>query len=281
MRESPLENTSRSESSSRLILVTNDDGIHSRGVRALAEAMEEISETWIIAPDRERSAVGHSFTMNHPIRAKMIEPRVVITDGTPTDCVMFGVLGFLEKKPDLIVSGINLGPNLGDDVTYSGTVSAALEGVMLRVPSMAISLNYPKRQGNSRGDDYRFDTAARVARILAESLLELELPANTFFNVNVPNVDPAELRGITLTRLGKRIYKDRVIRRIDPHGKDYYWIGGEEPSWEREQGTDFQAIEENQVSITPITFDLTNYKAMASLQDWANTLTDAIKGTTS
>lgn len=255
-----------------VILVTNDDGIHSPGIRELARALATLGETWIIAPDRERSAVGHSFTINHPIRAKEIEPRVVITDGTPTDCVMFGCLGYLDKRPDLVVSGINQGPNLGDDVTYSGTVAAALEGTMLGVSSMAISLNYPRKKGNSGLGEYHYQTASQVGRLIAEKLLHAELPEKTFLNVNVPNTPFDHIQGLSLTRLGQRIYQDRVIRRIDPQGKDYYWIGGEEPSWEKEEGTDFQAIEENRVSVTPITFDLTNYEALAKLQEWAVSL---------
>lgn len=255
---------------SKLILVTNDDGIHSRGLRALAEGLGELAETWIIAPDRERSAVGHSFTMNHPIRAKEIEPRVVITDGTPTDCVMFGLLGYLDRKADLVVSGINLGPNLGDDVTYSGTVAAAMEGTMLQVPSFAMSLNFPRHQSDSR--NYYFDDAAKVARLIAEQLFKNPLPPKTFLNVNVPNLPFDQLGGFESTRLGKRIYQDRVIRRIDPHGKDYYWIGGEEPSWESEEGTDFRAIEQNKVSITPLCFEMTNYKAVSLLQGWVGEL---------
>jgi 5'-nucleotidase len=262
----------------QLILVTNDDGIHSEGVHALGRAMSAICETWIIAPDRERSAVGHSFTMNHPIRAKLIQPRVVITDGTPTDCVMFGVLGYLEKKPCLVASGINFGPNLGDDVTYSGTVSAALEGTMLGVPSLAVSLNYPKRGNASGPAECHFETAGRVARIIAGQLLEMKLPRNTFFNVNVPNIPFEELQGFAMTRLGRRIYKDRVIRRIDPHGKDYYWIGGEEPSWHDDEGTDFHAMLENKVSITPINFNLTDFDTIESMQSWSQDLGRTIQG---
>ena len=260
-----------------LILVTNDDGIHSRGIHALAKALEPLGEVWIIAPDRERSAVGHSFTMNHPIRAKRIKPRVVITDGTPTDCVMFGVLGYLDKKPDMILSGINQGPNLGDDVTYSGTVAAALEGVMLGVPSVAFSLSTGKRPSNGEEEIQHFDSAARFARLLTERLFAGALPPKTFLNVTVPNVPLEDVRGVAVTRLGKRIYQDRVIRRIDPQGKDYYWIGGEEPSWEREEGTDFQAIEENKISITPISFDLTNHQALADLQQWGRVLDRALE----
>ncbi|HEQ60802.1 MAG TPA: 5'/3'-nucleotidase SurE, partial [Firmicutes bacterium] len=264
-----MKKTEAGQNQPPVILVTNDDGIHSPGIRELARALATLGETWIIAPDRERSAVGHSFTINHPIRAKEIEPRVVITDGTPTDCVMFGCLGYLDKRPDLVVSGINQGPNLGDDVTYSGTVAAALEGTMLGVSSMAISLNYPRKKDNSGLGEYHYQTASQVGRLIAEKLLHAELPEKTFLNINVPNVPFEQIRGLNLTRLGQRIYQDRVIRRIDPQGKDYYWIGGEEPSWEKEEGTDFQAIEENKVSVTPITFDLTNYEALAKLQEWA------------
>lgn len=276
MRRAVDEKAKEGNNNPPVILVTNDDGIHSQGIRELARELNTLGEAWIIAPDRERSAVGHSFTINHPIRAKEIEPRVIITDGTPTDCVMFGCLGYLDKKPDMVVSGINQGPNLGDDVTYSGTVAAALEGTMLRVPSFAISLNYPLKQDNSASVEHHFEAAGRVARLLAERLLRSPLPPKTFLNVNVPNIPFGQMQGMRLTRLGQRIYQDRVIRRIDPQGKDYYWIGGEEPSWEREEGTDFQAIEENKVSVTPITFDLTNYEALAELQEWAGSLSKSL-----
>mgnify|MGYP006297182811 CR=1 FL=1 len=268
MRIGQTPEKKHSSGKNNIILVTNDDGIHSPGIRTIAGQLSRMCETWIIAPDRERSAVGHSFTMNHPIRANVIEPRVVITDGTPTDCVMFGALGYLEQKPDLVVSGINIGPNLGDDVTYSGTVSAALEGTMLGIPSFAISLNCHKQQGTEEERGFHFDTAARFGRILAENLLQSPMPPQTFLNVNVPDLPFDQLEGICLTRLGKRIYQDRIIRRIDPQGKDYYWIGGEIPSWEPEEGTDFQAIEQNKISITPISFDLTNHEALASLKGW-------------
>lgn len=242
------------------ILVTNDDGINSPGLVALTKALRPLGNVFIIAPDREKSAAGHSVTFHHPLRAEKINNRAIQIDGTPTDCVMYGILHFLKTKPDLVASGINRGPNLGDDITYSGTVSAAIEGTLHGIPSFAISVaDYSKLQ---------YQAAARFARNIAELLLKKMLPTETLLNINVPNMPYENIKGIEITKQGKRIYRDLIIEKTDPRGRLYYWIGGEEPTYKDEPGTDFNAIAQNKISITPIHLDLTNYSAFNTIKKW-------------
>jgi len=242
-----------------LILVSNDDGIHSEGIRALATALADLGEIVVVAPDRERSAVSHSLTLHRPLRVEPLGSARYAVDGTPTDCVNLAVNGILGRRPALIVSGINQGANLGDDVTYSGTVSAAMEGTLLGIPSIAISLI-------GRGD-FRFDTAATFARRLTGWVLERGLPADTLLNVNVPApADGRPVRGFALTRMGRRRYGDAIVEKVDPRGKKYYWIGGEELQFEDAEGTDFHAVSQGLVSVTPIHLDLTNYKSFDALR---------------
>jgi 5'-nucleotidase len=243
-----------------IILVTNDDGINSPGLKALAKAMKSLGEVYIIAPDRERSAVGHSLTLHHPLRMEKIDSHTFVVDGTPTDCVMLGILGFLKTKPHLVASGINRGPNLGDDITYSGTVSAAFEGTLLGVPSFAISL-VNRRESN-------FNVGVEFAKKVGKEILRKGLPPDTLLNINIPAVTRKEIRGVQIVRQGKRIYKDQIIEKIDPRGRRYYWIGGAEPAYKKESRTDFYAIEHNYISITPIHLDLTNHKAMNQIKKW-------------
>lgn len=244
------------------ILVTNDDGIHSPGLKKLAESLRSIGDVWIIAPDRERSAVSHSFTMHHPIRVQQLEERVYMIDGTPADCVMFGMRGFFSDPPNLVVSGINRGPNLGIDVVYSGTVAAAHEGHLCGVPSFAISMNVP------RDGDYHFESGARFAAILAKAIFNHHMPDGSFFNVNVPSLPWEQIKGVSITRLGQRIYHDRIIKRHDPQGREYYWIGGDEPTWVKADGTDFHALEMDKISITPLGNDFTQFHAIPELDRW-------------
>ena len=245
----------------RTILVTNDDGIHSPGLKALAEALTELGEVYIIAPDRERSAAAHSLTLHKPLRATEIAPRWYVVDGTPTDCVALAVMSVLKVKPHLVVSGINLGANLGDDITYSGTVSAAFEGTLLGLPSFAVSAVQPLEQ------DLR--VAASFAVRLAQLILEQGLPPDTLLNVNVPS---GEVKGVAMTRQGKRAYNELIVEKVDPRGKIYYWIGGGEPTWQRLGDTDYEAVIEGKVSITPLHLDLTNYAATQSLRGWETLL---------
>lgn len=246
------------------ILATNDDGIHSDGIHVLAEALAPLGEVHIVCPDRERSAVSHSFTMHSPLRARRVRERVMILDGTPTDCVMFAIMGYLPGKPDLVVSGINNGPNLGDDVIYSGTVAAAHEGKIMGIPSFAISLNC-RFSDDAEPSARHLETAGRLAERLARHVLAHGLPPSTFLNVNVPNLPWEKLAGVRITKLGQRVYNDGIIWRKDPHGKDYFWIGGEEPSWVREPGTDFAALEADMVSITPLGQSLTHFSTLRDL----------------
>jgi 5'-nucleotidase len=249
-----------------LILVTNDDGIHAPGLQALADALEELSEVHVIAPDREQNAVGHALTLHRPLRVERIAERRFAVNGTPSDCVNLGVLGVLPEAPALVVSGINHGANLGDDVTYSGTVSAAMEGTLLGVPSMAVSQVDPDGGG--------FEAAAEVARLVAARLLVEGLPAKTFLNVNVPR---GPLAGVRVTRLGHRVYREKVVQEVDPRGRSYYWIGAGPPVWEEDEGSDIAAIYGGFATITPLHLDLTHYGALGRMADWGGGLTALLK----
>lgn len=241
------------------ILVSNDDGIHAPGLTALAKGLAGLGAVYVVAPDRERSTVGHALTLHRPLRVERLGPRRYAVNGMPSDCVNLGVLGVLPARPDVVVSGINQGSNLGDDVTYSGTVSAAMEGVLLGVPSLAVSL--------VEGDD--FEPAGRVARALTELVLRRGLPPDTLLNVNVP---AGEVKGIRFTRLGRRVYSEKVVEETDPRGKTYYWIGGGPPLWEAGEGTDFEAVNAAWVSVTPLHLDLTNHEALRALATWEDDL---------
>ncbi len=241
-----------------MILVTNDDGVLSPGLQLLAKRLKELDSVVIVAPDRERSAAGHSMTLHRPLLIEELRASVYSVNGTPTDCVNIAVKGLLKEVPRLVVSGINKGPNLGDDVTYSGTVAGAIEARLLGVPSFAISM--------AARENYLFAEAAEVAVTIAAMIFDQGLSEGTLLNVNVPNVPLSELKGTAITRLGKRIYRQMTVERVDPRGKKYYWIGGGEPDWERESGTDFEAVERNLVSITPLHLDLTDYAVFDRLR---------------
>ena len=253
-----------------LILVSNDDGIHSAGIHVLADALRSIGDVYVIAPDRERNAASHALTLHKPLRLEQLRDKVYSVNGTPTDCINLAINGILPEKPDIVVSGINKGGNLGDDVTYSGTVSAAFEGTLLGIPSFAVS--------QVAEGDYKFETAAKVAVFLALQIKERSLPPGVLLNVNVPNLDIKEIRGIKMTRQGKRIYDENaIIEKVDPRGKKYYWIGGSRLSWEKTEDSDFSAIEEEKVSITPLRLDLTEYTALKTLQGWESVLAGKIR----
>ncbi len=240
------------------ILVGNDDGIHSEGLRALAVALEDIAEVWVVAPDRERSAVSHALSLGRPLRPKRLKrlgPRYFAVNGTPTDCVLLGATKILSQRPHLIVSGINKGENLGDDITYSGTVSAAIEGTILGIPSFAISLVARK--------DFDFHPAASFAVRLARNILRHGLPRNTLLNVNVPCTGKS--CPYRITRMGKRIYGDSVQERKDRWGRRFYMIGGNVPGYAHTEDSDFKAIADNFISITPLHLDWTNYASLESL----------------
>lgn len=247
-----------------LILVTNDDGIHSPGILSLAEALSGIGRVVVVAPDRERSAVGHALTLHAPLRAEEIRKGYYAISGTPTDCVNLGIHGLLRERPGLVVSGINRGGNMGDDITYSGTVSAAMEATLMGVPAFAISLT----AGPFATAD--FESAAKVAVELASMVLGQGLPPDTFLNVNVPRGVP---QGMSLTRQGRRRYDDVIVEKRDPRGRAYYWIGGGDMHFEDIPGTDLNAVNQGRVSVTPLHLDLTNYRSFEQLSNWPLDLT--------
>jgi 5'-nucleotidase len=241
------------------ILVTNDDGIQSEGILELSRGLEKVAEVWVVAPDREQSAVSHALTMGRPLRSKRVKslgPRSFAVNGTPTDCVLLGANRIMPERPTLIVSGINKGENLGDDITYSGTVSAAIEATILGIPSFAISLTARK--------NFNFSRSASFAVRLSMHILKQGLPRNTFLNVNVPckNEKPC---GYKITRMGKRVYGDSVKEKVDRWGRKYYMIGGNDPGYLETADSDFEAIARNFISITPLHLDWTNYASLDSL----------------
>ena len=242
-----------------VILVSNDDGIHAPGLLALARALEAVGIVYIVAPDRERSTVGHALTLHRPLRVDQLGQRRFCVNGMPSDCVNLGILGILPERPSLVVAGINHGANLGDDVTYSGTVSAAMEGTLLGIPSVAISV---------ASEEDGFDAAARFGAILATHVLAQGMPRDTLLNVNVP----ANPTGVKVTRLGRRTYREKVVEQTDPRGKRYYWIGAGPALWEAGEDTDFAAIQKGVVSVTPLHLDLTNYQALEALRGWEGRL---------
>ncbi len=237
-----------------LILVTNDDGIHSPGLLALYEAMKDVGQPVVIAPDRDNSAVSHSLTMNRPLRVKKVADNFYSVDGTPTDCVIIGVEKLLGEKPALVVSGINPGGNLCEDISYSGTVSAAIEGTMLGIPSLSFSM--------PGEEPFFFESAASVAKDFALKVLQKGLPKDTLLNINIPNLATAQALPVKYTRQGKRTYKDVVRETADPWGNKHYWIGGGIPTWDKEEDTDSKQVYSGNVSVTPIHLDLTNYEAL-------------------
>ncbi len=242
--------------SKRLILISNDDGIHSAGLKCLAEAAEGLGRVFIVAPDRERSAASHSLTLHRPLRVTKTGVDTYAVDGTPTDCVTLAVNSILPRTPDIVLSGINMGTNLGEDVLYSGTVSAAMEGTMLAIPSVALSLAAPFEPA--------FEYARLFTRRLTAEVLKKGLPADTLLNVNIPSLK--KIKGHKITSLGKRFYNDVVIEKIDPRGKKYYWIGGEMDRWEGGEKSDFYALKGGYVTITPLHFDMTNYDSIAGIE---------------
>lgn len=241
-----------------LILVTNDDGVYAPGIRALYDSVRSLGRAVIVAPEQDKSAVSHSLTMSRPLRVRRLESDVYTLDGTPTDCVIIGMNKILERRPDLIVSGINPGVNLGDDISYSGTVSAAIEGTMYGIQSLAFSLG-----GEAPFD---FTVAAGVAWKLASMALEYGLPETTLLNVNVPGLPAGEINGIRFTRQGRRIYHDAIQETFDPWGRKHYWIGGGRVHRVGGDNTDEQALREGWISVTPIQLDLTNHAGLDYLK---------------
>jgi 5'-nucleotidase len=253
------------------ILVTNDDGIHAPGIHAVREALEDLGEVFVIAPERPRSASGHAITLHKPLRITETPLPDGSTgwacSGTPTDCVTLGWDVVMESRVDLVVSGINSGPNLGWDVTYSGTVAAAIEGAILGAPSIAVSVAGEK-------DPFEYGPAARFTRTLAEQVLGRGMEQWTLLNVNVPAVPAENIRGVSITHQGRRQYVDRIDRRVDPWGRDYYWLRGSLKEEEADVESDVHAVLDNRISVTPIHLDLTAYKLLPALRDWQLNTTD-------
>jgi 5'-nucleotidase len=250
------------------ILLTNDDGVDAPGLLALRQALAALGRVEIIAPQRNWSAAGHTKTMHKPLRIHRTALRdgahAYACSGSPSDCAAMALLGFLEERPALIVSGINPTSNVGHDITYSGTIAAAMEGAIGGVPSFAISLDL------GEGEEADFTTAAEFAVEMAQKVIKEGLPPDTFLNVNVPAVKREEIRGVRITRSGKRIYHDQLIERVDPRGGKYYWIGGDAPIGEAElEGTDVWALANRFISVTPIHMDMTSHELIAKLQGWA------------
>ncbi|MBA3661218.1 MAG: 5'/3'-nucleotidase SurE [Gammaproteobacteria bacterium] len=246
------------------ILISNDDGVHAPGLSYLAEALGKIADVMVVAPDRNRSGVSNSLTLENPLRVVTAVNGFFSVNGTPTDCVHLAVTGLLKEMPDMVVSGINEGSNLSDDVLYSGTVAAATEGRFLGLPSIAISLAGPRCE--------HYDTAARIAKTLVERLQHQPLSFDTILNVNVPDMPFSELRGIQITRLGTRHKAEPTVKDVDPRGRKIYWVGQPGPEQDAGPGTDFYAVNSGFVSVTPLQFDLTHYKVLDELSGWVQSL---------
>lgn len=242
------------------ILVSNDDGYQAPGIRCLAEHLGRAGEVTVVAPERDRSGASNSLTLDLPIRAHRTDNGFIRVDGTPTDCVHLAITGLLDPEPDIVVSGINAGANMGDDVIYSGTVAAAMEGRFLGLPAIAVSLIGHRPS--------HFETAGRVAVMLVERLKAVPLPKDTILNVNVPDVPWEQLAGFEATRLGQRHKSEPVVKTTDPRGRPIYWIGPAGPEQDAGPGTDFHAVRQLRVSITPIQVDLTRHNAVSGVADW-------------
>jgi 5'-nucleotidase len=243
------------------ILVTNDDGIYAPGIIALADALSQVAEIAVVAPDQERSAVSHALTLHHPLRAVQVAPGRFAVDGTPTDCVNLGIHSLLDFHPDLVVSGINRGANLGDDVTYSGTVAAALEATLMGIPAFAISLATKEEYAD-------YSAAARFAVQLATLVNRNGLPKDTFLNVNVPDSpDPLSSPPLVTTQ-GKRCYDGTIVDKVDPRGRSYYWIGTADLDFLDTEGSDFAAVKRGFISMTPLHLDMTNHRSIPLLNSW-------------
>jgi len=245
------------------ILCTNDDGYLAEGIRVLANAARPLGQVTVVAPDREQSATSHSLTLHHPLRSRRSTDGAIVVDGTPTDCVILAVNALLSSRPDICISGVNHGANLGDDVLYSGTVAAAMEATVLGIPAVALSYTGPDFESIAAWEG--------TLTALLGSLFERKFPQDTLLNVNLPAIDPIEVQGVRITTLGERRYSDSLTRAFDPSGREYFWIGGGSRTWKDRTGrsdSDFGAVENGYISVTPLHLDLTNYPLLAELQGW-------------
>jgi 5'-nucleotidase len=242
------------------ILVSNDDGYLATGINVLTTALQEVADVVVMAPDRNRSAASNSLTLKNPLRVSEVAPNRFKVDGTPSDCVHLALTGFLDFEPDLVVSGINHGANLGDDTIYSGTVAAAMEGRFLGLPSIAVSLVGQKLQ--------HFETAAAIACELVRKIERSPLASDVVLNLNVPNIALHEIKGVRATRLGFRHKSEQILKDTDPYGRPIYWVGPAGEGQDAGDGTDFYAIEQHYASVTPLKVDLTRHSALTDLSDW-------------
>lgn len=242
------------------ILVTNDDGYLALGIRALVEAAEAHGDVQVVAPDREQSATSHSLTMHHPLRVRSVRDMMVV-DGTPTDCVVLAMGELVDPPADFVFSGINHGPNLGDDVLYSGTVAGAMEATILGLPAAAISYT-------GRDPEEIEAWVPLVSRLIGQILTREAFPQETLLNINLPPIAPMDVAGVRVTRLGRRAYEGSLTRSRDPSGREYFWIGGGESTWWGSEESDFRAIEDGYVSVTPLHLDLTNFDLLKDIRGW-------------
>ena len=246
------------------ILITNDDGYLAPGIRVLADALSSVARISVVAPDRNKSGASNSLTLSRPLRAEMTPLGYYSVDGTPTDCVHLAISGLLDEKPDMVVSGINAGPNLGDDVLYSGTVAAATEGRFLGLPAIAVSLaGRPAKH---------YETAAQVVQQIIRNLIDRPLPEDTILNINVPDLVADQIQGIAASRLGFRHKAEPSIQQFDPYGSPIYWVGPPGEAQDAGPGTDFHTVEHNQVSVTPLQIDLTRHDSIPPLQQWLSNI---------
>jgi 5'-nucleotidase len=247
------------------LLCTNDDGILAHGLACLIKAAEPLGEVTVVAPDREQSATSHSLTLHHPVRPIERGLRRFQVDGTPTDCVMLAVEALMPERPDFVLSGINHGQNMGEDVLYSGTVAAAMEGVSIGIPSIAISF----AGGDLRADVSMLDQQIEPLTKLLSHLTSLPaFPENTLLNINLPPVPGPQIRGMKLTRLGRRVYSDSIKRMEDPWGRPIFWIGGGSITWSGEEDSDFRAVQEGYISVTPLHLDVTHHALLKDSETW-------------
>jgi 5'-nucleotidase len=245
----------------KTILITNDDGIRAEGLKTLESSLSGLGRIILVAPENEQSATSHAITLDHPLRIKKYSDNTYSVSGTPTDCVLLAIHGILDSKPDLVVSGINHGPNMGEDVTYSGTVAAAIEGNILGIDSIALSI--------TSWEPDSFTAAGNISRYLVSRMLDRQGSGDPFlWNVNIPPLAEDELKGLRVTRLGSRVYNDSIVKKTDPRGKDYFWIGGGEPGWNSDEKSDFTAVSNGCVSVTPLKVDMTDYKSVIELEQW-------------
>jgi 5'-nucleotidase len=243
------------------ILCSNDDGYMALGLNVLATAASELGAVTIVAPDREQSATSHALTLHHPLRARRASDGAWVVDGTPTDCVILAVGELLDERPDIVLSGINHGPNMGEDVLYSGTVAAAMEATVLGIPAVALSFTGDKPEELEGWQPVITDL---LRRIVARD----DFPEDTLLSVNLPDVAPKDVQGVRVTKLGKRRYKDSLTRAFDPSGKEYFWIGGGSTNWRGPDDSDFRAVADGYISVTPLHLDLTNFGLLGRIRSW-------------